>query len=127
LTKNDYFKKNIKMIHLKNHKVINDEERALLTKCKKAIKSIEPSAEVILYGSRARGDAEPDSDFDLLILVDGEVTLEREDLIYRQLYPIELDTGKVLSAIVYNRDQWNSSLYRVMPFHKNVEREGVVL
>ena len=115
------------MIHLKNHKVINDEERALLTKCKKAIKSIEPSAEVILYGSRARGDAEPDSDFDLLILVDGEVTLEREDLIYRQLYPIELDTGKVLSAIVYNRDQWNSSLYRVMPFHKNVEREGVVL
>lgn len=104
-----------------------EEEKILLMRCCSVIKNIDPSAEVILYGSRARGDAEQESDYDLLILVDGEVTLEREDLICRQLFPIELERGKVLSAMVYSRQQWNTPLYRAMPFCRNVEKDGVIL
>lgn len=115
------------MKQLREHKIIDKQEKSLLMRCRSVIKGIEPSAEVILYGSRARGDAEPASDYDLLILIDGDVTLEREDLICRQLYPIELETGKVLTVFVYRRQQWNSPLYRAMPFHKNVERDGVIL
>lgn len=105
----------------------SEEERDLLIKCRDTIKDIDPSAEVILYGSRSRGDAEPGSDYDLLILTDIDVTLEREDFICRQLYPIELETGKVITAFVYNRRQWDTPLYRAMPFHKNVERDGVII
>jgi len=115
------------MKQLEEYEVRGEEERILLKRCRAAVKSIAPSAEVILYGSRARAGAEPESDYDLLILIDGEVTLEREDVICRQLYPIELETGKVLSAIVYGREQWNTPLYRAMPFHKNVEKDGVIL
>lgn len=115
------------MKQLNKDKIVSKEGRALLMKCRRVIKSIEPSAEVILYGSRARGDADPESDYDLLILVDGEVSLEREDIIRRQLYPIELETGKVLSMMAYNRQKWNTALYRAMPFHQNIEKEGVFL
>jgi len=87
------------MKQLKDYKVINELEKAILMKCRSAIKSIDPFAEIILYGSRARGDAEPESDYDLLILADGEVTLEREDVFRRQLFPIELETGGVLTII----------------------------
>ena len=39
---------------------------------KETIRRIAPGAKTILYGSEARGDARPDSDIDLLILVDGD-------------------------------------------------------
>jgi hypothetical protein len=55
------------------------------------------------------------------------VSLEKEDFICHQLYPVELETGGTITAFVYSRNQWDSSLYREMPFHKNVEKDGVVL
>ena len=115
------------MRQLEELQFLNDEERALLKRCSDIIRDIEPSAELILYGSRARGDAEPESDYDLLILIDGEANFKKEELICRKIYPIELETGKALTAIVYNRQLWNGSLYRAMPFHKNIERDGAIV
>ena len=43
------------------------------------------------------------------------------------IYPLELETGAVLTLNIYNRDLWNSKLYRAMPFHENVDRDGVCL
>jgi hypothetical protein len=43
------------------------------------------------------------------------------------IYPLELDTGAVLTLAIYNKQQWDTPLYRAMPFHKNVDREGVLL
>ena len=115
------------MISLKENRSLSKKEKLLLKKCKEVIKDVDHSAEVILYGSRARGDANNNSDYDLLILVDGEMSLEREDFICRQLYPIELETGKVLSAFVFSRMEWDTPLYRSIPLHKSINIEGVIL
>lgn len=42
----------------------------LLEQVKQAVHEIEPGAEIILYGSRARSDAQAESDWDFLILLD---------------------------------------------------------
>jgi len=102
-------------------------DKILLGRCKEAIKRIVPEAIIILYGSRARGDARPDSDYDLLVLVEGENSLELEDRIRQSLYPIELDTGAVLTVVCYSKKEWYSPVYQAMPFVKNVEREGITL
>ena len=39
---------------------------------KEIIRQVAPTAETILFGSEARGEARPDSDIDLLILLDGD-------------------------------------------------------
>jgi predicted nucleotidyltransferase len=104
-----------------------ETERTLLARCRDSIRSLDPSVEVILYGSRARGDANPESDYDFLILTHGEVTLKREDNFRRQLFPIELETGAVLTVILVSRKDWNSALYGAMPFYQNVVRDGVIL
>lgn len=82
---------------------------------------------MILFGSRSRGEAEADSDFDLLVLVEDEPTLALEDRIRSALFPVELDTGAVLTLLVYSRRQWDSALYQAMPLVQAVEREGVIL
>ncbi|MCP3996412.1 MAG: nucleotidyltransferase domain-containing protein [bacterium] len=94
---------------------------------KRTVRVIEPDAEVILYGSRARGDAEADSDWDLLILVDGPVDAARETAIRHRLYELEWDSDEVLCSVICNREDWSSPLYRAMPFHQNVDRDGIVL
>jgi predicted nucleotidyltransferase len=99
----------------------------LLEKIRQAVREVEPDAEIILYGSRSRGDADIESDWDLLILVDGPVTDERTDRIRHQLYEIEWESEAVLSSIVRNREEWNSGIYQTLPFHQRVEQEGIKL
>ena len=99
----------------------------LLNRCKNAIRRVVPDADVILYGSRARGDTNEYSDYDILIIVDGSVDMALEERILDKIYPLELETCQVLTFIVYSRRDWNSPLYQVMPLHKNVDRDGVIL
>ena len=99
----------------------------ILQQCKESVCRVLPDAEVILYGSRARGDAANDSDYDILILTDKPVTMKMKEDLISSIYPIELETGAVLTLITYNRNDWNSQLRKAMPFRRNVERDGVLL
>jgi predicted nucleotidyltransferase len=99
----------------------------ILNKVKEAILKIEPSAEIILYGSRARDDFHEGSDWDFMILVDGEVDDKRTDKIRHQLYEIEWETGDVLCSIVRSRADWDSPEYGIIPLYKNIRHEGITL
>ena len=98
----------------------------LLQRCKEAIRSVVPDADVILYGSRARGDAKEDSDYDLLVLVDRPADVAMHKRLISSISPLEED-GAVLTLTIHDRNLWSSKLYKAMPFHENVDREGVVL
>ena len=110
---------------LNDYKIISVNEKKMLKRCCDAIREIEHSATIVLYGSRARGDALSDSDYDLLIITNEEVSLKREDVFRRQLFLFELESGQVLTVILISRKDWESSLYNAMPFYQNIKREGV--
>ncbi len=90
------------------------------------IKSIDPTAKVILFGSRARGDARRDSDWDILILIKDTVTTEIEKAFRYKLFDLELETREVFSTFVYNTDTWNKK-HKVTPFYKSIKQNGVLL
>ena len=102
-------------------------QKNLLKQVKNAVQEIEVEAEILFYGSRARGDSIDQSDWDFLILLDGKVDDKRTDRIRHRLYEIEWETGEVISSIIRNKKEWNSRPYRSMPIHIVIEREGIAL
>jgi uncharacterized protein len=102
-------------------------QEVLLRRVKQAVHEVEPDAEIILYGSRAREDARSESDWDFLISVNSPANDARTDAIRHRLYEIEWEWGEVLCSVVRTREQWDSERYQAMPFHQTVEREGKVL
>jgi uncharacterized protein len=99
----------------------------ILTQIKRIVKDKEPLAKIYLYGSRSRGTAKDNSDWDLLILLNKDnITSEIERAISYPLYDLEFDTGEVISPMIYSEKEWNSK-YKVTPFYRNVMREGKLL
>lgn len=97
---------------------------ALLARVRRTIEEIEPGAQVVLFGSRARGEATADSDWDLLILLDGLVSPERAAIVREQLAGLGRTSGALFSAVIHGKDAWRSARLRATPFHENVTREG---
>ena len=96
----------------------------VLSKIKSLVKEIDLDAEVILYGSRARGEEHQDSDWDILILVDSKTDLDYERVFRHRLYEIELDLDEAFSISVYNKDEWRSKYWMTTLF-QNIVREGL--
>ena len=84
-----------------------------------------PNEKVILFGSQARGDARPDSDWDLLVLLnkEGKVTSD-EDTTYG--YPFDKigwKFGTAINTLLYSTEDWEKR--KITPFYKNVRNEGI--
>ncbi len=99
----------------------------VINKIKNAVHSVDPVAEVYLFGSRARKDHHKGSDWDILILVDkNKITNEIEDLFRDPLYDIELDTGQLISIFIYSKSFWDQEL-KFSPLYDNIEKEAIQL
>jgi len=105
---------------------MKEKDTHIATRIRTEIKRIDPKAKVVLFGSRARGDAKKDSDWDLLILIDSMNIRESEDLFRDKIYDLELETGEIISMFVYNNKDWNSR-HKITPLYKSIKKEGVVL
>jgi len=103
---------------------MTQKDNNIIKLIKTSIMAIDPKAQVIIFGSRARGDANKDSDWDILILTDYPVTTEIERSFRNNLFDIEIETGEVFSTFVYQKQIWNTK-HRVTPLYRNIKREGV--
>jgi predicted nucleotidyltransferase len=74
---------------------------------------------IILFGSTARGEAEEESDVDILIIADGVTQKEVSKIAFQIL----LKYGVVISSIVEDKLQFEK--YKDYSFHRNILKEGV--
>jgi predicted nucleotidyltransferase len=101
------------------HNHIIDEVKTTLLK-------IDEKAEVILFGSRARGNQRSDSDWDFLFLTSLKVNLALRKRIADNLLPIELEANAAIQVIPKNKTEWEMR-YAITPLYKNIKAEGITL
>ncbi|MDR1984494.1 MAG: nucleotidyltransferase domain-containing protein [Prevotellaceae bacterium] len=83
-----------------------------------------PNDRLILFGSQARGDAQPDSDWDLLVLLNkNERKFEDYDNFAYPFTEIGWNYGVAINTVLYTKEQWEKG--KIFPFYKNVMREGI--
>lgn len=90
----------------------------------KAKTVIPPHSEMILFGSRARGDAHEGSDWDILILLDKDHICFDDYALYS--YPFrELgwNLGQYINVVLFTKKDWQEDV--ASPFHENVDEEGI--
>jgi len=104
---------------------MNLSKDQILAEIKRRVKAVDPDAEIWLFGSRARGDNRPDSDLDIIILVDYPVNIEIERKFTYPIFDYGIETGQVFMPLIYSRQQWQNMKYHL--FHKEVERDKIII
>jgi uncharacterized protein len=99
-----------------------DEE--IVEKFIESISSIKNKiGEMYLFGSRSRDDWKPDSDYDILIVLEKR---DREviDKLYDAVVDILISTGKLISLKIFAESEYNRLKSIPTPFMSNILREG---
>jgi len=79
-----------------------------------------------LFGSRARGDADPDSDMDVFVIVD-DLSPELEDYISECAWEAGFKHGIVIVPVVFSRDEWENGPERYSLLAEAIRAEGIQL
>jgi predicted nucleotidyltransferase len=105
---------------------LTSEERVAITEFTTRIQDLFPERilSATLFGSKARGDADAESDIDLLVLVDEESNSLRSEL-WRIASDVSLEHNVVLSVRVYAQARWAESRRMRLPLYRTIVADGI--
>ena len=106
---------------------LDDRDRMAIAEAVGLLRSRFPVERVMLYGSKARGTDDEESDIDLLVLTSRKLEWRERDAITDALFDIELAHGVVISSLVLPAAEWERGRFTVLPIHEEIEDSGVLV
>jgi predicted nucleotidyltransferase len=100
-------------------------ETTIINKFKSLISRRLSRYSLILFGSRARGDADEQSDMDVLVIVEQKEDYELLMFVYDCAYEAGLEHNVLLNVVVVSRDRWENSPERSSLLAEAVRRDGI--
>jgi uncharacterized protein (UPF0332 family) len=99
-------------------------DRRVLSRFAERVRALSPDARISAFGSRARGTAHPESDFDLCVVLPA-VTPEAREAIYAIAWEIGFAAGCVLAPIVLSQEDFESGPLSASTLVRTIRREGI--
>jgi predicted nucleotidyltransferase len=100
-------------------------DRTILVEFASRVRTVEPRARIWAFGSRARGDAHPESDFDLCVVVPA-----RTDALHAAIreiaWEISFERERVLTTIILSQQDFEDGPISASTLVRNILREGLV-
>lgn len=113
--------KNLDNLHL------SEWEKKAIADATRMLKDRFPVEEVILFGSKARGDDDKESDIDLLLLTTRPIHWKERKAIVHALFDLGLEYDVLFSIAVNTVHDWYEGICTAFPIHKEITREGVMI
>lgn len=107
---------------------MDERDRMLILEFKKRLPPVLKShlKQLIVFGSRVRGEATEESDLDVIALVDektSEIEKKLEDIVYQVMW--DHDFKPIISLKVFSESHFYNASKKGGSFYRHVEKEGV--
>jgi predicted nucleotidyltransferase len=100
-------------------------DRAAVLEAARVLADELPVERVVLYGSKARGDDDFDSDIDLLILTSRPLTMAEGFRVTELLQPVQHRHRRIVSPLRLSADEWYHGVYQALGIRQEVDRDGI--
>lgn len=100
-------------------------DRRAVEEASRLLRAALPVERIVLYGSKARGEDDAESDIDLLVLTSRPLTQQEDRAVIALLQPVQHRHDVMLSTLRVPLEEWEHGLYQVMPIRVEVDRDGV--
>lgn len=101
-------------------------ENQVIQAVREKLLSIDPNVKAYLFGSRARGDARKDSDWDVLILLDKpRVTLEDYNKYSYPLWELGWNYDELINTVLFTEKEWKENNFTL--FNHNVKADAIAI
>ena len=102
------------------------EKEDMIKAMRKVLNGIDPTVQAILFGSRARGDAEEDSAWDVLVLINKpRISLSDYDKYSYPLRELGWDMDEIINPVLFSTKEWDENHFTI--FNHNVRNEGIAI
>lgn len=105
---------------------MNKKDLAVARKLKKKLKGKIPLYEMRVFGSRARGNAQHDSDLDIYIEV-GSLTRRERRLISETAWEVGFQHNIVIAPVVFSHEAVQRGPLSASPLYKVIQKEGILV
>ena len=103
---------------------LQSKDRAAIGEAVLILRDQFPVQRIVLFGSKCRGDDDPESDIDLLVLTTRALSRTERHAIVDALFPIQLQHDVVLSPLIVAAKEWDGGVISVLPIHDELEEQG---
>ena len=103
---------------------VSDKDPILAEIVRRLIETLHPER-IYLFGSRARGDADPDSDYDLMVLVPH--LTEPAYRLAQRAHSVLWGLGTAADILVWSREAFDNRLHLKASLPATILREGTLL